>query len=88
MIPQPSDTGGLPICVRFKNLRAAGIAHSWPQLLSLVRTQGFPPGRWIGPNSRAWFVQEVEDWLANRPTAHKVPPEARKPRGRPRKQAA
>jgi hypothetical protein len=27
----------------------------------------FPPGRYLGPNTRVWLVEEVEAWLASRP---------------------
>lgn len=53
--------------VRFKDLRAANIVSNWPQLLNLIATEGFPVGRYFGPNSRAWAADEVEAWLETRP---------------------
>jgi len=31
--------------------------------------ESFPTGFLLGPNSRAWRVADVEQWLAGRPTA-------------------
>jgi predicted DNA-binding transcriptional regulator AlpA len=55
--------------VRFRDLVAAGIVYNWPTLLRLIDREGFPVGIWLGPNTRAWRVDEVESWLANRPHA-------------------
>jgi predicted DNA-binding transcriptional regulator AlpA len=54
--------------VRFKDLASAGIVSNWPTLLRLIADEAFPPGRYIGPNSRAWTVDEIEAWLESRPT--------------------
>jgi predicted DNA-binding transcriptional regulator AlpA len=67
----------LPIYVRFRDLVAAGIVRNWPTLIRLVDQQGFPPGRLLGPNTRVWTVDEVEAWIASRPTERKVIPNAR-----------
>ncbi len=32
-----------------------------------IRDCGFPPGKLIGPNTRAWPEDEIEAWLASRP---------------------
>jgi hypothetical protein len=53
--------------VRFKDLRTAGVVSSWPQLLRLVVTENFPAGRYLGPSTRVWAVDEIEDWLESRP---------------------
>jgi predicted DNA-binding transcriptional regulator AlpA len=55
--------------VRFKHLVEAGVVGNWPTLLRFIESEGFPPGIMIGPNTRAWPLDEVETWLANRPTA-------------------
>jgi predicted DNA-binding transcriptional regulator AlpA len=78
----------LPVFVRTKDLIAAGIVHSLPQVLRYIKKEGFPPGRMLSPNIRAWKVEEVLAWLDKRPETRKVPPpvkEGSKPRGRPRK---
>jgi predicted DNA-binding transcriptional regulator AlpA len=53
----------------FNDLRALGIAASRPQLRKLVTFYGFPPGIQLGPNSRRWPQDAVEEWLAARPAA-------------------
>lgn len=84
------DDGGprghqLPVFVRFSDLVAAGIVANWTTLLRLIETEDFPPGILIGPNTRAWRVDEIEGWLDARPSAKKVlPPGAIQPRGRKR----
>jgi hypothetical protein len=55
------------VLLRFRDLKARGIVNSWPQLKRLQDLHGFPRGRMIGPNSRAWTEQEVEEWVASRP---------------------
>jgi predicted DNA-binding transcriptional regulator AlpA len=53
--------------LRYKDLVAAGIVNNWPSLRNKIAMQGFPPGRLLGPNTRAWTVEEIESWLASRP---------------------
>ncbi|TBB46311.1 AlpA family phage regulatory protein [Rhizobium ruizarguesonis] len=62
----------IPVLVRFPHLKARGVVNNWPQLSRLIRDHQFPPGMLIGPNTRAWREDEVEDWLARRPTASKL----------------
>jgi hypothetical protein len=64
----------LPRHVRFRHIRAAGIADSYTALDRLVRDHGFPAGRLISPNVRVWTVEEIDGWLAIRPTARKPSP--------------
>jgi hypothetical protein len=70
--------------LRFKDLQERGIIPNWPTLKARVRDHGFPPGRKLGPNTRAWTEDEVEAWLASRPIS-KSPPRGIAKRGRPRK---
>jgi hypothetical protein len=77
----------LPIYVRFHDLTAAGIVGSWTQLLRMVAGEDFPPGVMLSANVRAWRIDEVEHWLATRPTARKVPPPVKKPRRRKQQEA-
>jgi Prophage CP4-57 regulatory protein (AlpA) len=80
---------GFPIYVRYDDLEAAGIIANWTTLLRLIDEQGFPPGTMIGPNTRAWRADDVEEWLAARPSARKaVPPDAVHPRVRDKRRAA
>jgi predicted DNA-binding transcriptional regulator AlpA len=55
--------------IRFSDLQARGIVNSRPS--HRIEHFGFPPGRLIGPNTRAWTEAEVEEWLARQPTACK-----------------
>jgi hypothetical protein len=57
------------ILLRFKHLKQRRIVENWPQLKRLVETQGFPPGRLLGMNSRAWTEEEIDNWLSTRPTS-------------------
>ena len=54
--------------LRFKNLKADGIVNNRPNLKNKIQKQGFPKGRLLGPNDRAWTEDEVQQWLDSRPT--------------------
>jgi len=60
--------------LRFPDLKERQIVSSWPQLRRMVRDYGFPAGILLGPNSRAWREEDIEEWLASRPTAPKPDP--------------
>jgi hypothetical protein len=60
--------------LRFADLRDRGIIASWPMLKRRVDRDGFPPGKLAGPNTRIWAEDEIEAWLASRPTARKPAP--------------
>ncbi|MBY4608981.1 AlpA family phage regulatory protein [Rhizobium sp. 9T] len=64
----------IPVLVRFPHLKERGVVRNWPQLGRLIRDHEFPPGMLIGPNTRAWREDEIEEWLARRPTASKSDP--------------
>jgi predicted DNA-binding transcriptional regulator AlpA len=68
----------LPTYVRFKDLAAAGIVQNWPTLVRLIDEDGFPPGLLLGRNTRAWPLDDVEAWLAARPTGRKAVPGSNK----------
>jgi hypothetical protein len=70
--------------LRYADLKADGIITSWPMLRRRIEKDGFPPGRLLGPNTRAWSEVEIENWLNGRPTARKAGPRG----GRPRKAEA
>jgi predicted DNA-binding transcriptional regulator AlpA len=67
--------------LRYKQLREAGIARSWAQLNYLIDEHGFPVGVRLSPQVRSWTVEEVEAWIASRPSDRRPTPRA----GRPRK---
>lgn len=73
-------TVAIPLLVRFKNLRQAGIVSSWRELIHLIDTQRFPPGFMLSPNVRCWYAGEVEDWLRQRPSQRKILPAAQRPK--------
>jgi predicted DNA-binding transcriptional regulator AlpA len=54
--------------LRFADLEARNIVHSWPQLKRLVEKHGFPKGRMISPNIRAWDEAEIDEWFKSRPS--------------------
>jgi hypothetical protein len=65
---------GFPIFVRYADLEAAGFVGSWTQLLRMIDEDGFPPGTMLGRNTRAWRADEIEAWVASRPSARKIMP--------------
>jgi hypothetical protein len=71
----------MTIYLRFRDLKARGIVNNWPTLTNRIKKYGFPPGRLIGPNARAWTEQEVEAWIAGRPTGPKPTPAGNAARG-------
>jgi hypothetical protein len=59
--------------LRFSDLKDRGVINNWPMLRRRIERDGFPPGRMIGPNSRAWTEDEVDAWINSRPTAGPAP---------------
>lgn len=57
------------VLLRFADLKARGIVSNWPTLLRWIEHEGFPPGKKLAANSRAWTTESVEAWLASRPAA-------------------
>jgi predicted DNA-binding transcriptional regulator AlpA len=54
--------------LRYRDLEARGIVRSWAALRYKIKNNGFPPGRYLGPNTRAWTEDEVRAWLDALPT--------------------
>jgi predicted DNA-binding transcriptional regulator AlpA len=75
---------------RFVDLKANGVAKSWPQLYRMIELYGFPAGRLLSPQVRVWTDTEIDAWLATRPVRADAAPRgvAKSRRGRPRKPAA
>jgi hypothetical protein len=75
--------------LRFSDLKERNIVRNRVTLQDWTKRRGFPTGHMTGPNSRTWGEDEVEEWLASRPTEAKAPlPLGEgKRRGRPRKNA-
>ncbi len=55
--------------LRFADLKALGIVASWTTLQRWIRRNGFPPGTKIGPATRVWSRQEIDDFQAARRAA-------------------
>ena len=55
------------VLLRFRHLKERHVVENWVQLKRLVETQDFPPGRLLGPNSRAWTEDEIDSWIDARP---------------------
>jgi Prophage CP4-57 regulatory protein (AlpA) len=53
--------------LRFRDLKDRGIVNSWPQLKRLIELHGFPKGRLLSPNTRAWLGTEIDAWINSRP---------------------
>ena len=53
--------------LRYTDLQEAGIVNNRATLYRWIKDCGFPQGFLLGPNSRGWPENEVEDWLKSRP---------------------
>jgi hypothetical protein len=74
--------------LRFLDLQQRNIVKSWPQLKRLQENYGFPKGRMIGANTRAWTHQEIDEWVATRPVDGPAPRGAAKARAKARRAEA
>jgi predicted DNA-binding transcriptional regulator AlpA len=53
--------------LRFADLKREKIVSNHPTLIRWIESEGFPPGIWLGPNTRAWRRSWIEASLASRP---------------------
>jgi predicted DNA-binding transcriptional regulator AlpA len=53
--------------LRYRDLVARKIITNRMTLKRWIDGQGFPPGFILGPNTRAWFEEEIDAWVASRP---------------------
>lgn len=60
--------------LRFKDLQARGIVDNRVTLRRWIDGQGFPPGKRLGPNTRAWTEDSIDAWVASRDEDRKVVP--------------
>jgi predicted DNA-binding transcriptional regulator AlpA len=58
--------------IRYEDLVAKGVVNSRMTLKRIIDIHGFPPGVLVTPNARAWNEEEVDAWIAARPTARKA----------------
>ena len=59
--------------LRFKDLRDRGIVSNRVTLSRWIKGQGFPRGILLGPNSRAYAEDQVEEWLETRAAEPEAP---------------
>lgn len=58
--------------LRFKDLVERGIVRNRVTLGRWIKLHGFPPGVLLGPNTRAWPVDQVDTWLEARAAQREV----------------
>ena len=58
----------MKVLLRFKDLRQYGITN-YPTLARWIKEAVAPAGFFLGPNTRAWYQDDWDAWLANRPSA-------------------
>jgi predicted DNA-binding transcriptional regulator AlpA len=58
--------------LRVSELFEAGIVNNHMTLKRWIEDPAiaFPPGFMLGPNTRAWYEDEIEAWMAARPVEH------------------
>ena len=56
--------------LRFRDLKEYGV-NNW--LGRWIKEEGFPTGFYLAANTRAWYKQDCDAWLANRPKADPPP---------------
>jgi hypothetical protein len=62
----------MPTYLRFNDLKASGLVQSWAQL-ERMKELGFPPGRLISKGVRIWTQDEIDAYVADRPTKSSLP---------------
>jgi predicted DNA-binding transcriptional regulator AlpA len=78
------------VLLRMKDLRRYEIKNH-PTLARWIKEKEFPNGFYLGSNTRVWYEDDCDEWLANRSNADPPPivkgpgavppaPEARKPK--------
>ena len=63
----------MTVLLRFRDLKERGIVNTWPQLKRLQELHGFPPGKMLSPNTRAWIESEINAWIESRPNENTRP---------------
>jgi hypothetical protein len=63
--------------LRFGDLKLYGV-NNWVTLGRWIKEEGAPAGFYLGKNTRAWYKEDWDAWLAARPKAD-PPPEIVKP---------
>jgi hypothetical protein len=86
--PRDNRQSALPVFARFHDLKDAGITQNWEHLTRLIDKEGFPPGILLSRNIRAWDIEEVRRWLAERPVERKIIPLPKNRKSRKHNEAA
>ena len=60
-------SNGVPKFLRLKDLKERGIAKTHQAVRHMQIHHGFPLGRLLGPGTRVWTEDEINEWLASRP---------------------
>ena len=55
--------------LRYEDLEARNIVRNRMTLHRWIKCEGFPRGILLGPHTRVWQPQDVENWLESRPLA-------------------
>ena len=58
--------------LRYTDLVDRQIVNNRTTLARWIRDNGFPPGVLLGPNTRAWPVDQVDTWLEARAAEREV----------------
>ncbi|MCH8188715.1 MAG: AlpA family phage regulatory protein [Proteobacteria bacterium] len=58
--------------LRYTDLVERQIVNNRTTLARWIRDNGFPPGVLLGPNTRAWPVDQVDTWLEARAAEREV----------------
>ena len=58
--------------LRYADLVERQIVNNRTTLARWIRDNGFPPGVLLGPNTRAWPVDQVDTWLEARAAEREV----------------
>jgi predicted DNA-binding transcriptional regulator AlpA len=53
--------------LRYVDLKEACVVSNRVDLGRKIKFHGFPPGRLLSPNTRAWTEIEIEAWVDSRP---------------------
>ena len=72
----------VPSFYRYRDLVSRGIVSNRVTLARWQKSQGFPKPVALGPNSRAWIILEVQQWLSARASARQLPPPSNDLNGR------
>jgi hypothetical protein len=62
----------MPTLLRMPELKEYGV-NNWVTLGRWIRDEGAPAGFYLAKNTRAWYKEDWDNWLAARPKADPPP---------------